>query len=251
MLIVRGISNVIRDRRVQPSGVAGQRRIRVPRTGCRGEAMLETVVALPLLVVMLLGLGQQFLVTESQLDHVRITQELMLGPQEPTLVFDPAPVGGAPPFAVLSGNELDGFMTTVEAFISGRIPAKTAVLLQLGYLNLDESSGQVTGRQVVGTPHIVAGAEVPLDSRCRLEGGGLTTYAESQLDTMAAVRFGGSAPAVAPKLYDVTLGSSGSSRAYIPFLPFLFVVVCSEPVFGLYPQNPVSRFMVAPRRLMN
>ncbi len=42
--------------------------------GMRGEVLMETVIALPLLMVLLLGLGQQFLVTEAQLDHVRIAQ---------------------------------------------------------------------------------------------------------------------------------------------------------------------------------
>jgi hypothetical protein len=215
----------------------------------RGEVLMETVIALPLLMVLLLGLGQQFLVTEAQLDHVRIAQEIMLGPQEPTVVFDPVTTPGAP-FSTVAAA---GFMSTITTFINSRIDAKTVVFLQLGYLNLDSTTGQVSsanGTTVLDSPTFIVGSGVGAQSGCRARGPDLTSYAQTQLSTMAGVTLSGSPPAVAPKLYDVTLGAS-TNRAYLPYLPFLFVLVCSEPVFGLWPQNPESRFMLAPRRLVN
>jgi len=210
---------------------------------------METVIALPLLMVLLLGLGQQFLVTQAQLDHVRIAQEIMLGPQEPTVVFDPVTTTGAP-FSTVSSA---GFMSTITTFINSRIDSKTVVYLQLGYLNADAVTGQVTGSNgttVLDSPTSIAGSEVSAQSGCRARGPDLTSYAQTQLSTMAAVTVSGTSLAVAPKLYDVTIGSS-PSKAYIPYLPFLFILVCSEPVLGLWPQNPESRFMLAPRRLVN
>lgn len=232
--------------------------------GSRGEVVLEAAIALPLILVVVLGLVQQFSVTAVQLDHSQLATELMLGPQGPSMWYDRGDSAATPPIspgfrrlAAPAGGgspnpDLDDFFEPLERAIERSAPPDATVFMRLGYIEADSSTGVTTGWGLAGSaPTTVVGSAVPTTSPCRARGAQLDTYAETALGAMRSHATAlGANVAVAPKLFGVKIGSQ-EIRGYVPYIPFLFILVCSESVTGLWPQYPVSTYTLVPRSLVN
>jgi len=135
--------------------------------------LLEAVVSLPLILVVVLALGQQFGVTSVQMNHVQLATELMLGAQGPSIRYDrgnatpPVP----PSFQPLNDSDdpklSDSFMAPLVATVTNRAPRDATVFFRLGYIRADADTGQVDGEPVLAgsAPIRVKGPDVPDDSR--------------------------------------------------------------------------------------
>lgn len=223
-----------------------------------GEVLLEAIVSLPLILVVVLALGQQFGVTSVQMNHVQLATELMLGAQGPSIRYDRGNPNATPPvppsFQPLDDALLDNsFMKPLRDTVELRAPRDATVWFRLGYLHADGATGLATSvTSLAGQgPTMVAGAGVAGTSACRFKGGDLDTYANAGLAAMQG--YSVQSPLTsefAPKLYGVKIGNE-VQKGYISLIPFLFVLVCSEPVTGLWSERPVSTFTLVPRRLLN
>ncbi|MFM1848180.1 MAG: hypothetical protein RL417_1654 [Pseudomonadota bacterium] len=234
----------------------------------RGEVLLEAAVALPLIGVVVFGLGQQFAVSSAKLEHIKIATEVALGPQEPGLVFD----SSTTEFAQLSDGSnptLQTFLNTIGEFARQRAEDATSVYVALGYLRIDRTTGHATGQT---KPRTVEGYRGSAAAACDDSmADALSAYADSQLTSMLAYSAvptpaptptpgRGPAPAQAPapatggvsvgaKLYDVRIGAS-RYQGYVDYMPFIFMLVCSEPPVGGVLSPPTSTFTLVPRRLV-
>lgn len=234
----------------------------------RGEVLLEAAIALPLVGVVVLGLGLQFAVSSDKLEHVKLATEVTLGPQEKSLDFDRATTE----FKILSASTTPTatvFLDTIGNFWKSRVSSDTSFLLVLGYLHVNNTTGRVTNQTVVGRPsaYLGTGAVSCAGDSYPAQ---LASYAADQLRAMrtysavptptATPNSGGPSAtptpggpaggvAVGAKLYDVMIGGT-RYQGYVEFMPFIFMLVCTEPVLGGVGGPTVSTFTLVPRRLV-
>ena len=212
-----------------------------------GEVLLEAVIAFTLLMVVVGGLGQQFAVVTAKLEHEKIATEVLLGPQEPPLVFDDATSN----FMTLSASttpSLSDFLGSLSDFAISRASPTTSVAVALGYLKIDMRTGLV---EAVVTPETSVLRRGSRASTCADSiGDSLVDYGGSQLDQMQRYRPSGQdAVPVGAKLYDVKVGGT-RYQGYVDYLPFIFLLVCSEPILGPISSTPTSTYTIVPRRLV-
>ena len=185
------------------------------------------------------------------MDHARLATEITLGPQERSIRFDRE----AGTFLGLTNDgqsdpTRDAFMDTIGNFFISRAPDQTALIMQLVYLTGDATTGIVSASSALPSGTYTKG-ETPSCSTAtyvnRLE-----AYASAQAAKMVAFRRPSDNTAVPtlPKIFDVTVGGT-QTKAYINYLPILYILMCSEPVTLLWPQRAVSEFAIVPRRLTN
>jgi len=217
-----------------------------PHRGESGEILIEAVIAFTLFATVALGLGQQFAVIWAKLEHEKIATEILLGPQEASMVFDAAS-GQFLPLTASTTPTLDAFLNRVGNFARSRGGPRTSFFVGLGYLEVDIKTGQLNGSITPSVVRSFRGAEAAscagtYDQR-------LGGYAFNQLRTMQNFRVNNAAVEVGAKLYDVKVGDM-RYQGFIDLLPFLFLSVCTEPVAQNILSPTVSNYTIIPKRLV-
>lgn len=212
-----------------------------------GEVLLEAVIAFSLLMVVVVGLGQQFAVVNAKLEHEKIATEILLGPQDPSLVFDDA-TSNFLPLSSSTTPALNDFLTAISKFAIERATPSTSVAVALGYLKIDMRTGLVVSTV---KPVTSVSSLTRRGSSCAEKiGKPLLEYGESQLTQMRDYTPSNNVPIpVGAKLYDVKVGDT-RYQGYVDYLPFIFLAVCTEPVLGPLSTTPVSTYTIVPRRLV-
>jgi hypothetical protein len=235
-----------------------------------GEVIVETVISLGLVALLILGFAQQYLVTIDKMRHERLISQISLGPQLSSIAYVNADPSADPPvepgFAVLSANTQPplegspntiGFADTIGNFFSAVSADQTTLFLALGYLTVDEETGVVTGKVSPTQTQIYGG---PLGGNCLSNQAtyqaSLQQYADDSLEVMRTATLPqlitpGPTPVAVPaaagiKIYDVRIGAT-TLKKYVPFLPYIFVLLCSEPRTYIFPQTPITTSIVLPR----
>lgn len=214
----------------------------------RGEVLIEAVIAFTLLLVVVVGLGQQFAVVNARLEHEKIATEVLLGPQKASLVFNEE-TSGFEPLSASSTPSLGEFLKDIAQFAAGRTSGSTSVAVALGYLRVNMNTGLVEGREVPNSSIPIFGRQASGCSKANADQ--LLSYAADQLEQMQNYTPGsGIRVPVGAKLYDVEVGGV-RYQGFIDYLPFIFLWVCSEPVLGPLAITPTSTFTIVPRRLVD
>lgn len=233
-----------------------------------GEVIVETVISLGLVALVILGFAQQYLVSIDKMRHERLVAQISLGPQLSSIAYvngDPSATPPVPPgFAGLSASTqptLAAFSDTIGNFFSAVSSDQVTLFLALGYLTVDADTGVVTGKVSPSQVRVYGG---PAGGSCLTQQATyqnqIQQYADDSLDVMRTTTL---PPLITPgptpvavqaaagiKIYDVRIGTS-TLKSYVTFLPYVFVLLCSEPRTYIFPQTPITTSIVLPRGHVN
>lgn len=229
-----------------------------------GEVIIETVLSLGLMVIIVLGFAQQYMVSIDKMHHERVIAQLSLGPQESSLAYTDGNMNATPPvlpgFAALSGSStptFQQFADTIGNFFLAVDGGRSALFITLGYLTINKDTGAVTGKQMLGQGLRyggVAGGSCAQNENYYLNQ--LNQFGDAKLEIMRTANLPpmvtpGPTPVSVPvvpgiKIYDVKIGNT-VLKNYISLLPFIFVSLCSEPRTYIFPQTPVTTTIISPR----
>lgn len=223
----------------------------------RGIIYVEFAMALTLLLIIVLGMAQQYISSLTRLYHYSLMTELMMGPQEKSMVFDSAS-GTFLPLSSSTTPTDQQFYDTIGNFLLSRFPDQSyAVYMKLAYLNIDPDSGAVIGKTMTTAEAGYVGSaatgcnNVPLgeltadrlaDARTNsmIIRAQLNTPDNDEDDTS---RYG-------IKLYDFKIEDS-RYRQYANIMPIIAVYMCSAPLNITFAKKIITYHAIAPRRLIN
>ena len=111
----------------------------------RASIMIETILALLLFIVVVFGLAQEYQVVLAKQNFEAIATEMILGPQERSLVYDTV----ADTFVALDSSTdptLQEYTDVLGNFFLSRAESSEAVIgIKLSYLLVDDETGLITG----------------------------------------------------------------------------------------------------------
>lgn len=226
--------------------IALSRRSAALLRGESGEVLIEAVIAFALFATVALGLGQQFAVIWAKLEHEKIATEVLLGPQESSMVFDDAS-GQFLPLTGATTPTLDSFLDRIGQFARSRGTPQTSFFVGLGYLQIDVKTGLTTGGIAPTVISSYMGSEAESCASGSTER--LTTYAVQQLAAMENFSVSGQSVEVGVKLYDVKVGDT-RYQSFVDLIPFVFLSACTEPVAQDIVSPTVSNYTIVPKRLV-
>lgn len=229
-----------------------------------GGIFIELALALSLLLVVSLGLGQQFMKVLHQIDHYRLATEITLGQQHDSIGFDPnslsfseVPDTGLGQLGFTSVDRVH-YHEFIGQGITGRVPDSSyRVFLSLRYLNIAQTTGRIANlstlaESIYDVPNLSpTGGCATLTNEIQTN---LANFITLKTDLMQIFsdenapsgpndedgRFGA-------KLFDFTY-SGTRYREYETVFPLLFVAICSEVPTLLYPETVTTYHMLVPRR---
>ena len=226
-------------------------------TAENGVIFIEFAMAFSLLLIIVLGMAQQYVHSLKKLNHYSIATQVLMGPQEPSLIYDSA-TGTFEKLGNATVPSHDDFLSTIGNFILSLTPDDDyAAYIKLAYITVDPTTGEPTGYDVSVDPfgYPEANATDCLDKEYAFAV--VNDFAESRLSLMV-----NSAQAKAPadvnddngrigiKIYDFKLGAT-RYRQYSELMPFAFLYLCSPPINISFAQKVETFHMIAPRRLAN
>ncbi len=223
-----------------------------------GSVLAEFAMSFSLLLIIVLGFAQQYLRSIDKMDHYALATQVIMGPQEKSMSYDPA----TGIFSQLSGATTptyDQFGDTIGNFLLSRAPNQNfAFYIRLAHLVIDPSTGEPTSFVHTTTTKSYLGSNV--SGGCQdlvLHNSNTSRFANDRLAKMLT-KAQDYAPAndeddngrVGIKLYDFRLGTS-RYRQYAEIYPMIFLHICSTPVNIVFSQPTETYMMIVPRRHIN
>lgn len=222
-----------------------------------GAVIVESAISLSLFLLVVLGFVHLYSVMFEKMKHAQIATEMMMGPQERSLIFD-KDAGTFGQFEMLDDTTsptLQEFMDEIGNFFLSRNLSTGVLHIRLVHIPIDDETGLPTSNNIaVGADdQIFTYAENPqspcnsADIRNRLQ-----SESASRAAAMASYRnpVNNSQPVIGTKLYDVVTGAE-RYQGYIDYIPIAYITICSEPYNYLFPQLALSTYELIPRRLVN
>ncbi len=224
-----------------------------------GIVLVEFALAFSLLLIIILGFAQLYMVSLDKVDHFALATQVLMGPQEKSVSYDSA----TGIFSALDGSTSptsDEFYDTVGNFFLSRVPSdKFALYLLSGYLLIDPATGFVLDLEMDAVPKSYAGVNSTGCTNVVGPSHRTGRFAANRLDLMKVwAQSQQPTPAdpenddgrVGVKIYDFKLGST-RYRQYQDVMPSLFMVICTKPVNISFTTNVYTYQMVVPRRNLN
>ncbi len=225
-----------------------------------GGLFIEFAIVISLLLAIVFGAGQQLMTQLREFDHYALATELVMGPQERSLAYDPATktiVG----LSATTTPTIQEFMDTIGNFFKTRAPDDTyAVYMVMPHYEVNQDSGQITNFIVANSFSVFPYGVVPTNN-CMMNTTQLTSWSRRYGNGKmyhAADFVAGKAPTTddddtgrfGSKIFDID--KSGTRvRRYEPVFPILFMLICSEvKVLGL-DQQILTYHTLVPRRHLN
>ena len=212
-----------------------------------GALFVELAIALSFLVILMLGLAEQYYQVLNQQFHAAQALQIMSGPQLRPLDYDRTTLA----VDSLSGSTTPTLTTYLDEIgnqFAAETAGRTTLIATLGYLNISASTGQPTGREVLASASYPSSAPRPCDSNISTHQTSLTSFATSRLSTMQSYVDPNTSALgeVGILLYNIRFSGTTYTR-YLSKWPFIFVSLCSESLWG----ETVNEYMLVARRHLN
>ena len=230
----------------------------------KGAILVELALSSTLMVTLVLGFAQLYLRSIEKIDHYGLATQLVMGPQAKSMSFN-SQTGVFSALGASTSPTSQQYLTLLLDFLEQRAPnSKYAFYVALGYLNINPTTGIVTGNQTINTTftssRILAGAGGGCEDfgtlRSSLANVG-TTKLQSMVTAMQSspTTTVNDEKAMGLKLYDFYVGdpsiSANRKQQYAEVYPYIFLIICSNGVNILYSQPTATFHILSPRRHIN
>ncbi|MCB9029697.1 MAG: hypothetical protein H6619_01485 [Deltaproteobacteria bacterium] len=222
-----------------------------------GIIYLELMIGLILVLAVVLGVAQLYLISWHRLQHEVIATEILMGPQEGSIYFDE--VNNT--FKKLDSSERspvtpDSYLAQMAKLFRSRKPDESyAMIIGLEYLLIDPETGVVVENPSPESSVYII--ESGLEARCSSDGPELENtirnFAASKLqvaydysNTNYSGQVSSDAGRVGSKLYDVYIGEQ-RVRKYINLFPVVFFRICSTVDQKFIRSDVTTNHFIIPR----
>ena len=229
-----------------------------------GAILVELALSSTLMVAVVLGFAQLYLRSIEKIDHYALATQLVMGPQAKSMSFN-AQTGVFSALGTSTSPTSQQYLTLLLDFLEQRAPnTKYAFYVALGYLNINPTTGIVTGNQTINTTFTLSRTLARSGGGCEdfsTLRSAIANVGTTKLQNMVTVMQ--STPnttvndnkAMGLKLYDFYIGdpsiAANRKQQYAEVHPYIFLIICSNGVNILYPQPTATFHIIAPRRHIN